>query len=42
MGHLELCMGGSLTSEQVFSLDRYRNEMMAEDAQQQRALEALK
>ncbi|DBB13651.1 hypothetical protein WJX82_000784 [Trebouxia sp. C0006] len=36
MESLEQCMGGSLTSEQVFSLDRYRAEMMSEDAQQQR------
>lgn len=42
MDHLEQCMGGILTSEQVFSLDRYRTEMISEDMQQQQAYTAVK
>lgn len=41
MESLEQCMGGSLSSEQVFSLNHYRAEMMSEDAQQQQAYEAV-
>lgn len=33
MESIEQCMGGSLTSEQAFDLQRYKAEMEAEDAQ---------
>ena len=41
MESLEQCMGGSLSSEQVFSLNHHRAEMMSEDAQQQQAYQAV-
>lgn len=31
---LEQCMGGSLTSDEVFNLNKYRDEMTREDAEQ--------
>ena len=37
MESIEQCMGGSLTSEQAFNLQRYRAEMEAEDAQRHEA-----
>ena len=42
MESLEQCMGGSLSSSQVFNLDHYRAEMTAEDARQQQAYAAVK
>lgn len=39
LDHLEECMGGSLPSEQVFSLEKYRAEMLHEDAEQDQMLQ---
>lgn len=39
LDHLEQCMGGSLPSEQVFNLEKYRAEMLREDAEQEHILQ---
>lgn len=41
LDHLEQCMGGSLPSEQVFNLDKYRAEMLREDAEQDQKLQQV-